>query len=163
MADPDIRDKWQRAFKKGETHCEKLGAVHLLSHGIWAFKAHGEKGRTDLVMNEPITDTSMIEKTSTALVLTEWKKYNGNDNKRENESLQDTILSAQVQARNYSSGVLGGVELVGYRYIVVVSEKSLPAEFFGDKPGSPDDGVIYRHINIPVNPATPSVEAKLSR
>jgi hypothetical protein len=33
-----VRQKWQKAFGRHETACERLGAVHLLSHGIWAFK-----------------------------------------------------------------------------------------------------------------------------
>ena len=37
LVDPDVRKKWSDAFKAGEPKCEKLGAVHLLGHGIWAF------------------------------------------------------------------------------------------------------------------------------
>jgi hypothetical protein len=47
--------------------------------------------------------------------------------------------------------VLAGSELVGYRYAVVVSEKHVHI---------PEDirekDVLYRHINIAVNPSTPS-------
>ena len=52
IADDEIRNKWLSAFSDGETKCEKLGSLHLLSHGVWAFKAHAEKGRTDLILNE---------------------------------------------------------------------------------------------------------------
>lgn len=55
VADPDIKKKWENAFKKGEVPCEKLGAVHLLSHGIWAFKADAACERTDLVMGDALT------------------------------------------------------------------------------------------------------------
>jgi len=72
IADDEMKKKWLHAFEH-ETKCEKLGALHLLLHGIWAFKAYAEKGRTDLILNEPLSDTSIIEKSSTALVLTEWK------------------------------------------------------------------------------------------
>ena len=37
MVNDDIRKNWIAAFDIGETKCEKLGALHLLSHGIWAF------------------------------------------------------------------------------------------------------------------------------
>src|SRR5258707_13086277 len=39
VADSDYKAKWQAAFDRGEEACEQLGAVHLLLHGIWAFKA----------------------------------------------------------------------------------------------------------------------------
>ncbi|GAX61310.1 fucose permease [Candidatus Scalindua japonica] len=45
VADPTIKSKWQDAFKNGETTCGKLGAAHLLQHGIWAFKVK-EAGET---------------------------------------------------------------------------------------------------------------------
>jgi hypothetical protein len=51
----DVREMWKKAFKEtGETGCEQLGAVHLLSHGIFAFKAHADGGRTDLVFSETL-------------------------------------------------------------------------------------------------------------
>ena len=149
IADDDIKKKWHSAFKYGETKCEKLGALHLLSHGVWAFKAHGEKGRTDLILNEPLPDSSIIEKTSTALVLTEWKVVE-NDNE-----LDKKIKKAFEQTKLYVSGVLGGIELTNYRYLVMVSEKGMrmPSDLI-------EDTIVYRHINVAVNPDTPSVEAK---
>lgn len=150
VADDEIRNKWLSAFSKhGETKCEKLGALHLLLHGIWAFKAHAEKGRTDLILNEPLSDTSMIEKTSTALVLTEWKAV------RKDSELNTKIKEAYEQTKIYQAGVLGGVELANYRYLVMVSEKSLkmPSDLI-------EGASIYRHINLPVNPDSPSEEAK---
>jgi hypothetical protein len=50
VADEATRDKWQTAFSSGEPSCEKLGAVHLLLHGIWAFKVSAEGARTDLAL-----------------------------------------------------------------------------------------------------------------
>ena len=105
MVDDNIKENWMIAFDIGETKCEKLGALHLLLHGIWAFKAHGEKGRTDLILNEPLPDLTMIEKTSTALVLTEWKVV-----KNKNE-LEAKIKEAFKQTKLYVTGVLGGIEL----------------------------------------------------
>ena len=151
VADDEIRKKWQSAFESGETKCEKLGALHVLSHGVWAFKAHGEKGRTDLILNEPLSDTSLIEKTSTALVLTEWKVV------KADKDLADKIREAFEQTKLYVSGVLGGIELANYRYLVMVSEKSMKM------PSDSIEGtIVYRHINIAVNPDTPSIEAKES-
>lgn len=49
VVDAELREKWQRAFDDGEVACEKLGAVHLLLHGIWAFKVDAAGARTDLV------------------------------------------------------------------------------------------------------------------
>ena len=150
MVDDNIKENWMIAFDIGETKCEKLGALHLLLHGIWAFKAHGEKGRTDLILNEPLPDLTMIEKTSTALVLTEWKVV-----KNKNE-LEAKIKEAFKQTKLYVTGVLGGIELTNYRYLVIVSAKSMkmPSDLI-------ENNIVYRHINVPVNSETPSVEAKM--
>lgn len=151
VADDEIRKKWLSAFSDGEPKCEKLGSLHLLAHGVWAFKAHGEKGRTDLILNEPLSDLSLIEKTSTALVLTEWKIV------RRSSELDAKIQEAYEQTKIYSAGVLSGIELVNYRYLVMVSEKSMkiPSDLI-------EGNLTFRHINLPVDPDTPSKEAKKS-
>ncbi len=150
VADCDIRQKWQQAFSEGEVRCEQVGAVHLLSHGIWAFKVNAEGGRTDLVMNEPLPNFSQIESAADALVLTEWKLV------RAESELSDRIDSAKRQVGIYASGVLGGIELTNYRYLIMVSEHSMKM---------PDDQVVdnnkYRHINIAVAPLIPSVAARV--
>lgn len=149
VADLVVRDKWEKAFNEREDRCEQLGAVHLLSHGIWAFKINAQGGRTDLVMNEPLPNFSQIESAADGLVLTEWKLVRAETN------LTNKIESARRQAGIYSTGVLGGIELANYRYLVMVSEHSMKM---------PDDDVVdtirYRHINIAVVPQTPSVTAK---
>jgi len=48
-ADETVSSKWKDAFSAGEAACEKLGAAHLMLHGIWAFKIHASGARTDLV------------------------------------------------------------------------------------------------------------------
>lgn len=53
VVDSDLQKRWIEAYQQHETVCEKLGAVHLLLHGIWAFKAHSAGERTDLVLGEP--------------------------------------------------------------------------------------------------------------
>ena len=62
-ADPEIQKKWQATFKAGEVKCEKLGAAHLLSHGIWAFKVSAAKGITDLIFQDmPVTEAPEIRR-----------------------------------------------------------------------------------------------------
>ena len=148
VVDSEIRKKWQEAFSEREEQCEQLGAVHLLSHGIWAFKVNAAGGRTDLIMNEPLPSFTEIEGAVDALVLTEWKLV------RTNAELFGKIESAKRQAAIYSTGVLGAVELAYYRYLVMVSEHNM---------AMPEDEIVgavkYRHINIAVNPLTPSAAA----
>jgi hypothetical protein len=148
VADEVVRTAWRNALKRGETACERLGGAHLLLHGIWAFKANGPGARTDLVLGEPLGSGVEPERVADALVLTEWKVARNSGNV---EGLAD---DARHQAELYGRGVLGGIELVGYRYIVLVSEKWL----------SPIhdvvvNGTTYRHVNIAVNPDPPSKAA----
>ncbi|MBA4391777.1 MAG: hypothetical protein C0399_12700, partial [Syntrophus sp. (in: bacteria)] len=111
VADKNIRDQWQQAFKNGELHCERLGGAHLLLHGIWAFKVTGLGASTDLVFGEPVERTSESIASADALVLTEWKKVES--------EFAKIAESARKQADLYSAGVLGGLELREYRYIVL--------------------------------------------
>jgi hypothetical protein len=145
VVDASFREKWQEVFKNGEVACEKLGAVHLLLHGIWAFKVDAAGARTDLVFQEPAGDLTKAQRYADGFVLTEWKKANPKDDpgRRFDE--------ARLQAGRYSQGALAGSELTSYRYAVVVSWQEVDV---------PDDlrenGVVYRHINIAVDPRTPS-------
>ena len=118
VVDNELRAKWNKAFKREEPACEKLGAVHLLLHGIWAFKVDAEGERTDLVFNEPILESSSVERTAEALVLTEWKRVLS---PTETEAM---AAEARKQAARYTVGALGGVELAGYRFIVLVSKET---------------------------------------
>ncbi len=145
VADSSVRNKWQEAFKESESACEKLGAVHLLQHGIWAFKTDAAGERTDLVLGEPLTDLSTVETVAEGLVLTEWKKVHPPS------KLSSQIEQGKHQAERYSMGILAGFELSQYRYIVLVSEKHLNIPTDQRR-----DGIIFRHINIAVNPSTPS-------
>lgn len=145
VVDHDIRDRWRKAFQAGEVECEKIGAVHLLSHGIWAFKVNASGGRTDLVYQEPLQDTRAAAGAAEGLVLTEWKKL-GNGNKPDR-----LFASARSQAKDYAAGVLGGTELTRVRYAILVSEESITV---------PDDvtegAATYRHLNVAVAPGPPS-------
>jgi hypothetical protein len=144
VVDDDVREKWGAAYGKNEVACEKLGAVQLLSHGIWAFKVDAIKGRTDLVYQEPL-DIAGVKRAGEGLVLTEWKKHSGGDDPG------NLFKAARDQAQRYAEGVLRGTELTHYRYAVLVSQHEIKV------PGDFQEGqVVYRHINIAVEPRTPS-------
>ncbi len=145
VVDDRTRQTWGTAFSQGETACERIGATHLLLHGIWAFKAHSEKERTDLVFGELLSINDEVRRASTALVLTEWKKVSN----RHMSSNQ--IELAKRQAKAYAGGSLAGFELDAVRFLVMVSEKRLE----GMPKDIPEDGVTYRCINIAVDPPTP--------
>ncbi|MCY1023962.1 hypothetical protein [Pyxidicoccus sp. MSG2] len=149
VADEDFRMKWQKAFKKGEETCEKLGAVHLLLHGIWAFKADAKGGKTDLVLREPVRDEEAVS-AADAMVLTEWKRVRGEDD------AEKKAMEAFHQAEHYARGTLAGFELSSHRYLVLVSEDSLPTVPQVPSP----DGRTYEVRNIAVAPSTPSVAAR---
>jgi hypothetical protein len=145
VVDNELRQKWNEAFQKDERACEKLGAVHLLLHGIWAFKVNTAGEGTDLVFNEPLLEFSSIERTAEALVLTEWKRV------LLTTETKAKAAQARKQAARYTVGALGGVELAGYRFIVLVSKEhlTLPED-------QTENGVRYQHINIAVAPKLPS-------
>lgn len=79
VADDDVQAKWAAALQRGETRCERLGGAHLLHHGIWAFKAHGEGERTDLVLGTPVSpdDLDRVTRAAELMILTEWKCVDG--------------------------------------------------------------------------------------
>jgi hypothetical protein len=150
VADESTREKWIVAFNEDEAACEKLGSVHLLQHGIWSFKINSIGERTDLVLGEPLTQTHMTEVDLSAegLVLTEWKIASASNSEQK-------FQEAMSQAKLYSRGSLASLELRGYRYLVVVSEKqvAIPDDLLVDE-------VVYKHINIAVNPLSPSKAAR---
>lgn len=153
VADQSIREKWICAFNKNEEACEKLGSVHLLQHGIWSFKINSIGEHTDLVLGEPLSDSGLTETylSSDGLVLTEWKVASeGNSASKFSEALN--------QAKLYAQGSLASIELKKYRYLVVVSEKQIQ---------TPDDleqdGVVYKHVNIAVDPISPSLAARKNK
>lgn len=145
VADPDERQKWKNAFEEGETACERLGASRLLLHGIWAFKVNAEGERTDLVLGEPIKVLEEVERTSEALVLTEWKKA------QSAAEVDEKLTQAKAQAARYAAGSLAGLELASYRYLVVVTERDLLMPVDDE-----EKGIRYRNINIAVDPKPPS-------
>lgn len=146
VADNAVADSWRNAFDQGETYCENLGAAHLLLHGIWGFKVSAPGARTDLIFN----DSQDIENIADVLVLTEWKKVTDKQN------AEIIAAGARNQCKHYSDGLLTGITLSQYRYIVLVSRDHLPR--FDDVV---EDTVSYRHINIPVRPSTPARASKI--
>lgn len=145
VADPDTRERWQLAFEEGELACERLGAVHLLLHGVWAFKVSATGERTDLVYNERIADPGPIVRTADTLVLTEWKLV------RSLAEIERKAEAAIRQAELYATGVLGGVELADSRFVILVSQDrlSLPADI-------ERGGISYLTRGIAVAPQSPS-------
>jgi len=145
VADAAFRDKWQNALKDGEVACERLGGAHLLLHGIYAFKINAEGERTDLVFQDLAGDLADEQRYADGLVLTEWKVA------ASDAEAAKQIAAARTQAGRYAKGALGGSELAGYRYLIVVSNEPLQI------PTDITEGtVVYRHINIAVQPRTPS-------
>jgi hypothetical protein len=153
VVDEEIRAKWTKAFKKHETRCEQLGAVHLLSHGIWAFKVQS-KGATDLVFGDPIDSRLQVtRRTARALVLTEWKIV------KDVREIDKIALAAQSQAAIYAAGLLGDLELKRTRYIVLVTREDLSPP----KDKIDDMGITYHHIVIPTAPKVPSIQAQFHK
>lgn len=154
VADDALRVRWCAAFAgSGETACERLGAVHLLSHGIWSFKAHGPGGaggRTDLVLAGPVeAHLAQIEEAADALVLTEWKVA------KSDGEVDEKVEQAIRQAQLYSAGILAAVELTSTRYAVIVTEKQITP-----RPARREGEIEYRIVNVAVDPDSPSVAAR---
>jgi hypothetical protein len=149
--DEAVSAGWQTALSEGETACERLGSVLLLSQGIYAFKANAEGARTDLVFAEA-PDESLLLRSVEGLVLTEWKVATS-------KNASEKFDEARAQAEKYKRGALAGIELSGYRYLVAVSLKELrPTSVLADS--SSKDGTVYRHVNIVVQPDVPSIAAR---
>src|SRR5262249_37625118 len=117
--DKDVRAKWNAALAEGEVACERLGSIHLLSQGIYAFKVDAIGARTDLVFPEP-PDDALMARTDVGMVLTEWKVAT-----TANAATQ--FADAMSQAERYKVGALAGIELTSYRYLVAVSVDELPS------------------------------------
>ena len=150
VVDSRTREQWNNALNGGgEIACEKLGAVHLLWHGIWAFKVNAMGGRTDLVYQEPIDEIPEDQHFADGLVLTEWKVVTTD------KKAQEKFCEARVQAKLYATGLLAGSELRAFRYLVVVTPDHVTV------PDNIKDGaVVYRHINVAVCAKPPSQHSR---
>jgi hypothetical protein len=139
VVNPHIAESWTAALAH-ETQCEQLGAVHLLAHGIWAFKVNATGGATDLVFPEPLSkELDRVHRTANTIVLTEWKVVRDGDNPAAK------AVEARLQTKSYSSGVLGTLELKRTRYIVLVvaTQAEEPADVI-------EDSIRYRHVVLSV-------------
>lgn len=146
VVDPDLSAKWKTALhQEGEVQVEKLGGIHLLAHGIWAFKCSATGERTDLVLGDILSQEQEVAEVATGLVLTEWKVA------LEASEAGPKWNQALYQAQRYAQGALAGFELRSIRYLVLVTEDHVVV---------PDDiredNVTYKHINIAVAPSSPS-------
>jgi len=151
-ADAHQRSIWQSAFgTNGETACERLGASHLLWHGIYAFKVDASGGKTDLILPS-FPEIEDVSRAVDGFVLTEWKVASSPKDAKER------YAEAKRQAALYANGVLAGIELTQIRYLVVVTEKQLPNSSIPSDEET--DGILYRHINLAINPDVPSVQSK---
>ena len=62
--------------------------------------------------------------------------------------------SAFMQAQRYAQGDLAGIELTRYCYLVLMSKKRVAV------PGDRQAGSVrYRHVNIAIDPDSPSRES----
>jgi hypothetical protein len=103
--------------------------------------------RTDLVFQDAGANLDEAERAAAALVLTEWKKAANQD------EANARFEAARRQAGRYAQGALAGNELTVYRYLVVVTKRRI------DVPRDRTDAdVVYRHVNIAVDPQPPSQE-----
>lgn len=133
-------------YRYGEAACEKLGAVHLLAHGI----LKGGHAETDLVFGEEVNDVGAgISRAARAIVLTEWKIVS------DPKDIEQKAREARRQTDEYEAGVLGDLELKGTRYIILVGQsQNHGLEDVREK------GTCYRHIWIAIEPKSPSKAAR---
>jgi hypothetical protein len=155
VVDEHLRQRWVDAWskKRGEIACERLGGMHLLQHGLWAFKTDATGERADLVLGE---HASKIDPTAIAaargLVPTEWKTAS---EKATPARVEKLAAEARSQLADYAGGHLAGVELRRIRYAVIVSKHEVPLA-----PEVSEGDFVVRQINIAVTPRSPSKRAR---
>lgn len=149
IVDESLCARWLTAFDVHETSCEQLGGVHLLLHGIWAFKVSAVGERTDLVLGTRLVIDQDVITSAHGLVLTEWKLV------REGDLPEKKKDEAKRQAARYSEGGLGGFELETERFLVLVAKQEFVV---------PDDlieeGIKYKVVPLFLNRKSPSVSAR---
>lgn len=148
VADPATRATWRAASAQGEIECERLGACHLLLHGIWAFKISASGERTDLVYGEPLEVGEAERASPSALVLTEWKLA------PRDADADAKFDEARRQAKLYALGSMSDIELTSTRYLIVVTQQRRESP-----PDLREGDILYRHIAVAVDPPAPSVAA----
>jgi hypothetical protein len=168
--DEDLRRRWEVAFEGGkEPGLEKLGAVHLLSHGLYCFKAKAAGAESDLIVGErtkraersdlmtegPLDDTEeQRRRAATPLVLTEWKRV------KKAEDAKTQLGDAKSQLELYAKDAVASLELTTVCFAVLVSKEQLGCSFQGETLGN---GMEMRVVNIPIAPFPPSKAAQKTR
>lgn len=149
VVDARLREAWAEAWKRREEELERLGAVHLLSHGLFGFKASTSGSATDLILGSPLR-TEESAAAGSPLVLTEWKKVSPAD-------VEGKMGSALRQLELYPAGVVAALALRRTRYAILVSERAL-----NDAPAEKilPDGARARVVNIVVAPEDTSRQAQ---
>jgi hypothetical protein len=137
IVDSDLRLKWLKAFREGDEAIGKLGAIHLLAHGLWAFRATKESEKRDLILNTPIL-ADEVQAVGACLVLTEWRKITS-------ENVAEKAKQALSEARKYGESHVPGSELKMEKYLIMVSEKpvNVPAPIQDD-----DTRYIYMNLSL---------------
>lgn len=151
VVDDSYRSRWQEAFEGGEPKCERLGHVHLLWHGVYSFKARANGAETDLITGGPVSDADSLARQANVFALTEWKLV------RASEDPAEKAAEARHQSAIYSGGVLLGLALHEYRYVVLVSKSAIVVP--GDMR---TDAGTTRHVSIVTEPDFPSDDARKS-
>ncbi len=150
--DESIRQRWTKAWEsQTEPALERLGGVHLLSHGLFGFKARAVGAETDLVLGQPLRRDD-ASRAGSPLVLTEWKKVDTEDA----GDLQVKMAEAENQLRLYSANAAATLELRCTRYAVLVSRRALLAVPADRTVGA---GVRIRVVNVVIEPQPISVQA----
>lgn len=145
------REDWQEAFEQGEEACERMGATHLLSQGIWAFKVSTPEARTDLILRGLSGTEPSPEREADFMLLTEWKLT------KKNTDHEPLIRAGIAQAALYGGGVFHGIEVLSHRFVIIVSR-----ETYGEPEMRMEAGTAYHVISLAVSPLTPSVTARKS-
>ena len=89
-----------------------------------------------MFLNRAITDDA-VARVADALVLTEWKKVGSR------QGAGAKADEARKQAGMYNRGVLGGIELANYCYVVLVSQ-----DWLSDIADVVDNGLTYRILTL---------------
>jgi hypothetical protein len=148
VVDSDVNGKWAAAYADGETACERLGAVHLLWHGVWAFKANASGERTDLITNSILGNDQIDDaaRGGSVLTLTEWKRVTAQ------LTVSQAAEQAKTQLKRYSGGSLAATELRRTCYAILVSvlHETMPAD------ADLGQGMRVRFVNLAVDPLPPS-------
>jgi hypothetical protein len=156
-ADDVLRKKWKDRWTKArEPELEALGAIQLLQHQLFGFKARSTGAETDQIIGTSLGTSSVLNtddaiRSGSPLVLTEWKKV------LKQKDTNAKLNEARRQLQKYPTTAATSLELRRTRFAVLVSMKEL-AELQPFEELS--DGSRMRIVNITIEPSSVSVQAK---